>query len=267
MPLGFFVITSVKREIEQREKIERLAIDLEKANEKLQELDQMKSEFLSLATHQIRAPLTAIKGYASMLYDGDFGVLPEKAKHSSEVIIKSTETLITIVNDFLNISRIEQGRMVYDKSTFKLNEVLKEVVLEIEPNISKAKLELNLNIKEGPQYEVTADKAKIKQIIGNIIDNSIKYTQKGFIHINLFEEKDMYKISIKDSGVGIDSSEINKLFTKFSRTKDASKVNVIGTGLGLYIAKKMITAQGGDIEVKSEGLGKGTEFIIDFPKN
>jgi signal transduction histidine kinase len=264
--IGLNLVRSVKREVEQREKIEKLAKELGAANEKLKELDQMKSEFLSLATHQIRAPLTAIKGYSSMLIDGDFGVLPQKAKDSIETIMKSCQNLINIVGDFLNISRIEQGRMVYEKIIFDVGELVKEVAKELKPNIDKAGLSLELEIPENFSAKVNADRGKIKQVIGNIVDNAIKYTVHGSIKISVFEERGKAKIAVKDSGVGIDPSEMNKLFAKFSRTKDASKTNVIGTGLGLYIAKKMTEAQGGDIKVFSEGVGHGTTFTIELPR-
>jgi signal transduction histidine kinase len=263
--LAIFLVRSVKREVEQREKIQKLADDLQVANGKLRELDQLKSEFLSLATHQIRAPLTAIKGYSSMLLEGDFGVLPPKAASSVEIVMKSCQNLINIVNDFLNISRIEQGRMVYEKSIFDIGALVNEVANEIKPNIQNAGLDLQVNIKSAKQ-EVNADRNKIKQVIGNLIDNSIKYTVKGGISIAVFTEDNKVKVGIKDTGVGIDPQEMGKLFGKFSRTKDANKTNVIGTGLGLYIAKKMVEAHQGDIKVDSDGLGKGTTFTIELPK-
>jgi signal transduction histidine kinase len=262
---GAYLIRSVKKEVAQREKIERLAKDLENANEKLKELDQMKSEFLSLATHQIRAPLTAIKGYSSMLLEGDFGILPPKAKDSIETIYKSCQNLINIVGDFLNISRIEQGRMIYEKSIFNLGDLIQEVTNEIKPNIESAGLKIEINLTES-NIKVDADRGKIKQVIGNLIDNAIKYTVKGSINVKLYSEKGEAKIEIKDTGVGIDPHEMDKLFNKFSRTKDANKTNVIGTGLGLYIAKKMIEAHHGDIKVFSAGTGQGTTFTIELPK-
>lgn len=264
--VGLFLIRSVKKEVSQREKIERLAKDLEVANDKLKELDKLKSEFLSLATHQIRAPLTAIKGYSSMLIEGDFGVLPQKALDSVQTISKSCQNLINIVGDFLDISRIEQDRMIYDKSVFDLVDLISEIANELKPNIQNAGLDLNLNLPSSP-IKINADKGKIRQAIGNIIDNSIKYTPKGEIEIKLSSDKltGLAEISIKDSGVGIDPKETEKLFSKFSRTKDANKINVIGTGLGLYIAKRMVEAHNGTIKVFSEGLGKGTTFTIKLP--
>ena len=263
--IGINLIRSVKKEVAQREKIERLAEELATANEKLKELDQLKSEFLSLATHQIRAPLTAIKGYSSMLVEGDFGVLPEKAKGSVQTIMKSCQNLIDIVENFLNISRIEQGRMIYDKTVFDVAELVKEEVNEIKPNIQNSGLTLEINIADNFSAKVNADRNKIKQVIGNVIDNAIKYTPHGSINISASQDGNRVKIAIKDSGVGINSTEVGKLFAKFSRTKDAHKTNVRGTGLGLYIAQKMTQAQGGDIKVSSEGLGKGSTFTIELP--
>ncbi len=270
--LAILLTRSVKREVKQREINEELAKKLEdqnerleSTNEKLEELDKMKSEFLSLATHQIRAPLTAIKGYSSMILEGDYGKLPKTAEKPVNVIYQSCENLINIVNDFLNISRIEQGRMVYEKSIFSLADVVKEVVDELKPNTDKAGLTLDLKWKNDFDTKINADIGKIKQVITNIIDNAIKYTKKGGIDISLRTENDFVLIDIKDTGIGIDPQEIYKLFNKFSRTKDANKTNVIGTGLGLYIAKKMVEAQGGDILVNSPGLNKGTTFSIKMP--
>lgn len=264
--IGFYLIRGVKREVEQRERIENLAKELGEANVKLRELDQMKSEFLSLATHQIRAPLTAIKGYSSMLLEGDFGVLPQKARDSVQIIMKSCQNLINVVGDFLNISRIEQGRMVYEKTNFDISKLVKEVANELIPNVSNAGLTLEVEVAEGTSGEINADKDKIKQVIGNLIDNAIKYTVHGGIKILISSDDSKVKVAIKDTGVGIDPKEMDKLFSKFSRTKDANKTNVIGTGLGLYIAKKMTEAHHGNIKVESDGVGKGSTFTIELPR-
>ena len=245
--------------------LEKLNYQIGVANEKLKELDQLKSEFLSLATHQIRAPLTAIKGYSSMLLEGDFGVLPQKATDSVGTILKSCQNLINIVEDFLNISRIEQGRMVYEKSVFDMRELVKEALRELKPNIDKSGLALDIKVP-AEKAMVNVDRNKIKQVVGNIIDNAIKYTPKGGINVSVSSDKEKVKVTVKDSGVGIDSFEIDKLFTKFSRAKDANKTNIVGTGLGLYVAKKMVEAHGGSIKVESAGKGQGATFIVELPK-
>jgi len=263
--LGFSLVRSVRKEIEQREHIEKLALDLERANAKLRELDQLKSEFLSFATHQIRAPLTAIDGYASMLLEGDFGKLPDSAKKSVSIIDESSRSLIGMVNEFLDISRIEQGRMKYEKLDIDLAKLVQATVDELRPNAEGKGLKYTYENKLKAKALIEADQTKLKQVIANIIDNSIKYTISGQILILLTEDSGVAKISIRDTGVGIDKTEISNLFSKFGRAKDANKVNVTGTGLGLYIAREIARAHGGDIKVASDGKGKGSTFEISIP--
>ncbi len=263
--IGTFLIRSVKKEVETREKIEKLATDLENANERLQELDKQKSEFVSLASHQLRGPLTAVKGYASMLLDGDFGNLEKDTRDAVEKIFKSTQDLVVIVGDYLDVSRIEQGRMQYDFTTFDMSELVGTVVTELKPNIDLAKLSIDYDYDATKQYLVNADQGKIKQVISNIIDNSIKYTPIGGIHVWLsYNSLNKILISISDTGVGIHPDVLPRLFEKFTRAPDASKTNIMGTGLGLYVAKKMIEAHHGRIWAESAGPGKGASFFIEI---
>ena len=267
--IGIYLIRGVKREIEQRERIEKQEKELQIANTKLKELDQMKSEFLSLATHQIRSPLTAIKGYTSLLLDGDYGQLPPQMKEPVQIIAGSTENLVKIVGEFLDISRIEQGRMAYNNEKFDLLTLATEISKTLLPNVEKANIKLINSIPADQSAIVNADKNKMGQIIGNLIDNAIKYTPQkdgtGMIELGAEVVGGKVRISLKDNGIGIDEKELGKLFNKFSRTKDAHKTNVSGTGLGLFIAKKMLEVQGGTIAVTSEGTGKGSTFSIELP--
>ncbi len=262
---GWQLVRSVKKEISQRERIEKLAHDLEEANSKLRELDEMKSEFLSLASHQIRSPLTAMKGYSSMLLEGDYGHLDPKVREAVKTIFASSQNLISIVNDFLDISRIEQGRMIYQKKRFDLIKAAREVVLSLEPNIKKAGLDLVVDVPKNFEACVEGDENKIRQVFSNLIDNAVKYTVRGKIVISAHVEEHKVRIEIKDSGIGLDKSEQSKLFTKFVRMKDAYLTNVTGTGLGLYIAKKMIEAHGGSIGAHSDGKGTGSTFWFELP--
>lgn len=266
--IGFFLIQSVKEEVSQREKVENLAADLEHANERLKEVDQLKSEFLSLATHQIRAPLTAIKGYTSLILEGDYGEVPEDIAKPVDIIAKSCQNLVMIVNDFLDISRIEQGRMKYDLTVFDLRAVAEQVLTELKPNIENAGLTCSCNMEHNATpVMVYADVGKVRQVIGNLVDNSIKYTPSGSITVELSTHGDVAQLKISDTGIGISAEDIGKLFNKFTRAKDANKTNVVGTGLGLYVAKQMIEAQNGKIWIESEGAGKGASSIIELPLN
>lgn len=263
--LGIYLIRSVKREVEQREKIEKLAKDLEAANQKLKELDEMKSEFLSLASHQIRSPLTAMKGYSSMLLEGDYGEISIRAKEAVRAIFASSQNLITIVNDFLDISRIEQGRMIYKKEEFDMIKSVHEVVTSLMPNIQKSGLEFIVDVPKHFEAKVRGDEGKIKQVISNLIDNAVKYTIRGSITISAHVENGKVRIEIKDTGMGLDQADISRLFTKFVRMKDAYRTNVTGTGLGLFIAKRMIEAHGGTIGAQSKGKETGSTFWFELP--
>lgn len=268
--IGVFLIRGINNEVKAREKIEKLANDLSAANDRLKELDAQKDEFVSVASHQLRGPLTAVKGYGSMILEGDFGELPSMAREAVEKMFKSTQDLVVIVGDYLDVSRIEQGRMQYDFSTFDLKELVQMVVNELKPNVEKANLTMTFDSAPGILYMINADKGKIKQVIGNLIDNSIKYTPKGSVHVWLAPKKDptgngmKALISISDTGVGIHPDIIPKLFAKFSRAPNASETNIIGTGLGLYVAKKMVEAHNGHIWAESPGPGRGSTFFIEL---
>ncbi|MDD5318375.1 MAG: ATP-binding protein [Candidatus Pacebacteria bacterium] len=271
--LGGFLIRSVLSEVKTREKIQLLADDLEKANERLQELDQQKSEFVSLASHQLRGPLAAVKGYASLILEGDFGPISDPVKEAIEKMFKSTQDLVVLVGDYLDVSRIEQGRMKYDFSQFDLKELVSTVVAELRPTIETAKLSIDFNADEQPgstptSFLINADKGKIKQVIGNIIDNAVKYTPKGSIHVwikkILREGKPKILITISDTGVGIPPEVLPRLFEKFTRAPDANKTNIMGTGLGLYVAKKIIEAHNGRVWAESAGRDKGSSFFVEL---
>lgn len=264
--VGIYLVRNVRKEIESKEKIEKLAADLSSANDRLKELDQQKNEFVSMASHQLRGPLTAVKGYGSMLLEGDFGELQPMVKEAVEKIYKSTQDLVVVVGDYLDVSRIEQGRMQYDFSTFDLKELVTMVVGELKPVAEKAKLTLDFDVTPNMSYMVNADKGKIKQVIGNLIDNSIKYTPSGGIHVWITAKVPEKKVlvSISDTGVGIHPDVMPKLFAKFTRAPDASETNILGTGLGLYVAKKMIEAHHGRVWAESAGPGKGSTFFIEL---
>lgn len=242
----------------------RNMFNLEFANDRLKELDQLKSEFVSLATHQIRAPLTAIKGYVSLIQEGDYGQVNPEVQKALGVVMDSTNNLVTIVGDFLDVSRIEQGRMKYDISDFDLQELAAEVANEYKPNIEKKGLEFNYSFFKGKNYIVHADRGKIKQVIGNVLDNSIKYTPKGKIEMSVAVVADKARVRIADTGVGIKPETMPKLFQKFSRAEDANRTNILGTGLGLYVAHNMMEAMSGRIWAESAGEGKGSQFYVEL---
>lgn len=264
---GYLLIKSVYREVEQRERIEKLALDLESANKRLTELDRQKSEFVSFASHQLRAPLTAMKGYGSLLLEGDLGELPRQARDGVERIFESTKTLVNIVDDYLNVSRIELGTMKYNFETIDLKTLVEDVVAELKPNIEKIGLKFEFSAENnGTDYRMTADRDKLKQVIANLIDNSVKYTPSGTVSVSLSynRPKHVLVFQVKDTGIGIDPEVLPHLFQKFSRAGNAGRVNIKGTGLGLFVAKQMVEAHHGSIRAESAGEGKGSAFIVEL---
>lgn len=270
--VGVLLIRSVVKEVSLREKIEILVKDLEaandkleKANEKLKLLDQQKSEFVSLATHQIRGPLTAIKGFASLMTDGDYGEVPGKLREPIDRIAQSTQGLISLVEDYLNISRVELGGMKYAMTEVDFCKLVSDTTNELKPNVDKKGLSLMVNVPQMPVM-IHADLGKLKQVVSNLIDNAAKYTERGSININLVKSAETKKalLSISDTGMGISPETMLKLFQKFSRAAEASEHNAGGAGIGLFLAKQIVEAHHGKIWAESAGLGKGSTFKIEL---
>ena len=265
--VGVILIRNVIKEVQTRERMESLANELATANERLTQLDQQKSEFLSIASHQLRSPLTAIKGYSSMILEGSFGKVTEpKLREAIDRIFLSSERLVIIIEDFLNVSRIEQGRMQYDFSTVNLEELVDGVVKELEQNSKKAELAVTFEKGANGPFFIHADFGKVRQMVTNLLDNAIKYTKKGSVTLSIDKDVATRKIlvKIKDTGIGIAPEVIPMLFQKFTRDKNAGKVDIMGTGLGLYVVKELMKAHKGNVWVESPGEGKGSTFYLEF---
>jgi signal transduction histidine kinase len=265
--IGLLLMRSVFKEVSQRERLQKLTIQLENANEKLKGLDKLKTEFISLASHQLRSPLTAIKGYASMLLEGSFKPLevPEQ-KTAIERIFQSSMNLARVVEDLLDVSKIEQGGMKYEMSSIDIKKLAKDIADELKVTAKNKGLQLDFEEKDLGGYVVKADPVKIRQAILNLVDNSIKYTQSGFVKVVVTKPSvGKLRISIIDSGMGISEENMGKLFEKFSRG-DGGKVNAGGSGLGLYLVKEIVEAHGGKVWAESQGVGKGSTFIVELPE-
>lgn len=267
--LIYLLFKNLKKESDQRLRIEKLSVDLEQsnlklesANEKLKGLDKLKTEFVSLASHQLRSPLTAIKGYSSMLSDGDYGKLSKKAQDAIERIFQSSKNLTIIVEDLLNVTKIEAGGMKYEMIQFDLNQLVKDEVKDFLMITEKKGLKLNFE-ENNELYMVYGDKEKIRQIIINLVDNSIKYTKEGSISISVKNKDNKIIFSVKDTGMGMTEEIKESLFHKFARGEGA-RMNTTGSGLGLYLAKQIVIAHKGRIWVESEGMGKGSTFFMEL---
>lgn len=238
---------------------------LEFANDRLKELDQLKSEFVSLATHQLRSPLSSIKGYLSLIKEGDYGAINNEVSEAIDIVYKSTQNLITVVGDFLDVSRIELGKMKYDFVSFDFNQLVSQAVAELKPSVISSGLVMSYIVDQGKDYKIRGDQGKLKQVIVNLIDNAVKYTPSGNIKIYLSSAEKVIKLTIEDSGIGMSKELIPLLFNKFTRLEDATKANIHGTGLGLYVVKQMVEAHHGKVWAESDGPGKGSKFFVELP--
>lgn len=267
MVFGFMLIWSVFQEVKRREAVERLSRELVVANEKLRELDKIKTDFLSIASHQLRSPLTVIKLGSLVLLDGTFGKLAEKPKIAVRKIFESSERLINLVNDFLNISRIELGKIEYNFAQTDFVALVKEVAEELKVKAAEKKLKLICQFPQGEQSPpLTMDDEKIRQVVLNLIDNAIKYTEKGEVVCKVeWRGREMF-FCVKDTGCGLGSEETKIIFEKFRRGgTTSSRERVEGSGFGLFVAKTFIEAHGGKIWAESEGENQGSAFCFTLP--
>lgn len=254
---GLNVMRGVLREVEQREKIQQLAVELELSNEQL-------SEFMSLATHEIRNPATFIKGYTAGALEGDLGELSPALRDGMQKLYIRANDIIHLGNQYLNKSKLELNRISFDFVPTDLRKIIEDLVHEFEPVAAQQGVTLVSQGGADGDYTIPIDTGKIKEVFANIIDNSIKYTQKGSVTVSLSRTDTGVKVQVVDTGVGIPEEVIPKLFKKFSRA-DAQKANILGTGLGLYISKIFIDAHHGTITVESAGEGKGSTFTVELP--
>ena len=247
-----------------QKEVDKQTKTLKEANIKLEQLDKAKSEFISIASHQLRTPLSVIKGYVSMMLEGLWGEVSPEQKRHLEMVYLSNERLIKLIEDLLMVSRIEAGRLEFNFQMISLSDIAESVVNELKSLADKKGLYLNYEKPKTALPKVKADPLKIRQVVMNLIDNAIHYTEKGGATVRLKQEKDKIILSIKDTGVGIPEKEKLTLFEKFSRGKEISKLHTEGTGLGLYLAAKLVNAHNGKIWAESEGEDKGSTFYFEL---
>ncbi len=263
--LGLYVIKNFYEELEYKNEIKALRKKVERANKELQRLDNAKSEFISIASHQLRTPLTATKGYTSLILEGTYGEISDSVKNALGKVYTANERLIQLVEDLLNISRIESGKMKYNFKKINVFDIMASLDDTFKLMAQKKNIEFKMKMPN-KEIMVFVDPLKIREVISNLIDNAIKYTEKGFVHVNVECDEENIKIIIKDSGIGISKKNQEHLFTKFSRGKNSARLYMEGTGLGLFVGKNIVEAHNGRIIVKSDGIEKGSCFTLELPK-
>ena len=236
-----------------------------KVNRRLKEVDQMKTEFISVASHQMRTPLSAIKWVLRMILDGDLGPLNAQQKEMLTKGYQTNERMIYLINDLLNVSRIEEGRFQYRFVHTSLEEVVEGIIQETYNSVTKKGIKFSYNKSPTPLPRVTIDPQKIHLVLQNLFDNAIKYTpQGGRVIVSLQRDRNQIVFSIKDTGVGVPHDQQRHIFAKFFRADNVIRMQTDGSGLGLFIAKSIIEKHGGAIWFESME-GKGTTVYFSLP--
>jgi signal transduction histidine kinase len=244
--------------------LDMIAEALVRSSERLRALDELKSQFLSNVSHELRTPLTSIKGYADNLLDGVVGELDERQRRYMERISQTSEWLVKMINDLLNLSRIEAGRIEFNPTNLSLYSLMEEMVFEFTNMTRKKGVSLSLNCPS--DLSVFADGDKLREIITNLVDNAIKFTPSGGEVTLQAEDREKYvDISVEDTGIGIPPESVDEIFDRFHQVQRKERGSREGTGIGLAIVKSLVELHGGNVTVQSE-IGKGSRFTVALPK-
>ena len=226
-------------------------------------IEQMKSDFVSLASHELRTPLTSIGGYAELMLDGDVGEINKEQKEFLEIISQNTQRLEALINDVLDVEKIESGRIKLKREKVNLNEIVEASVNTFKVMAEGKGLKLEKEI-EAVQMDMLGDSDRLSQVLSNFLSNAIKYTKKGKVKVTAQTKGKFASVTIEDTGVGMSEDELRSVFTRFFRSDDSYVRKTTGTGLGLSIAKATVERHNGDIRIESE-LGVGTKFEVILP--
>ncbi|MGD8639524.1 MAG: transporter substrate-binding domain-containing protein [Gammaproteobacteria bacterium] len=245
------------------DKVEERTYELVEANEKLKELDRLKSMFIASVSHELRTPLNSIIGFSSMMMRQSFGDLNEKYKDYASRINNSGQHLLALITDIIDLSKIESGRIDVEVSEFTLDDVVTEAVNDIKTQAERKKLLLQVEVPGG--IVVNSDRRRLLQCLLNFLSNAVKYSEKGSIHVSAESSSTNVKLSVRDTGIGIGKEDMPRLFSAFERIDSHLRVKAGGTGLGLYLTQKIARDMlKGEVGVESE-TGRGSVFWIRFP--
>jgi len=255
--LGQYLIKSVKKEIEQREHIEGLNISL-------RDLIKQRESLVHLVTHKVKGSFTRTKFLFAGMLDGTFGEISPEIKKRAEQGLEFDNGGIETVDLVLNVANMQNGLIKYDMKPINFKDIVLQTINDKKLGIETKGLKLETNIGGGV-YSMTGDAFWLKEVINNLIENSIKYTKEGTITVELEDGNGKIKLSVKDTGLGITEDDKKNLFTEGGRGKDSVKVNVDSTGYGLYTVKLIVDAHKGQVSAQSEGPGKGSQFYVELP--
>lgn len=289
--LAFFIY-GVYRETRGRQRVEKLLEEIANVNERLRVIEQQKVEFISIASHQLRAPLTLIKGYASMILEKTFGVINDDVKNAVEKLYVSSERIVDLINELLTVSRLEEGHVALTFTTVNFVQFIQQVLETMKDKVETAGLQLVFTIEEEARpVMVELDEKKLGHVISHIFDNAVEFTTPpGEVRVAIAVDdiEKRIRIAISDTGVGMTSEQIKALFERYdlrvsvegeilARTEVKEQTNDkkqssspepsgrISSGVDIYVAKEIIHAHHGYFMAESDGVNMGTTFIIELP--
>ena len=245
-------------------KVKERTLQLAQANEELKRLNKMKSDFVSNVSHELRTPLTSIKGYASLLSEGKLGPLSEEQKKRLLRIDEQTNGLTQLVNDLLDISRIESGKVVMEFKPLPVHTLLEGPLDLLQPQIREKGITLSVEEEKGLP-EISVDREKMERVFHNLLGNAVKFTpQGGRITVQVSRRKEEVQWDVTDTSIGMEPKNLQHVFEEFYRSENAIRQNIKGTGLGLSLVKRIVETHNGKIWVKSK-LGQGSTFTVSLP--
>jgi len=241
--------------------------DLVKTNEKLQEANRLKTHFLARVSHELRTPLNAIIGYTDMNLAGFYGELNATQRDGLERVKRNSHQLLALINDVLDLSRIEAGRLELQEGVFSPKALVHSVVTTMEPRAQEKGLALDYQVASGLPPALLGDEVRLNQVLLNLVDNAVKFTSQGSIHVTAQTGvAGTWTLQVRDTGRGISEREVTHIFEEFRQGEDVYGQELGGTGLGLAIARRLVEAMGGTISVQSR-LGAGSTFAVTLPMN
>lgn len=250
---------------ELENKVQMRTKELAQALDEVRRISKMKSDFVSAVSHELRTPLTSIKGYASILMSGKLGEVSEAIKDRLDKINKHSDGLVNLINELLDISRLEAGKMEMKFELHPLQQIMESVADLLEPQLKEKKIELTLDIPKDLK-PVFVDAGQVERVFVNLTNNAIKFTPaEGKINIKVFDSGEFIQVDVSDTGIGIAENDLDKIFEEFYRVDNPINQTLQGTGLGLSLVKRIVEAHKGKIGVKSK-LNAGTTFSFTIPK-
>jgi signal transduction histidine kinase len=245
-------------------KVQERTAELLRANERLEELDRLKSQFLATMSHELRTPLNSIIGFTGILRQGFAGPVNDEQKKQLGLVFSSAKHLLSLINDLLDLSRIEAGKVEIEREAFNFVDVMEEVAETLQPMARQKNLNLIVDVP-GTELDMLGDRKRSFQILLNLANNAVKFTERGEVKMTARIERDKLRVCVADTGIGIKPEQMGMLFEAFRQLDGTAKRIYEGTGLGLHLCRKLLTLMQGEIAVESE-FGKGSRFTFVIPR-